>query len=80
MFEMNDGNLNFRDALEIGKTIVEGIKKAGPNPGEGIKIVIKVVYRELRKANYTQEQLMSIANTILDCVIEEYKKTSLKEH
>ena len=70
---MENTRLTARDAIELSKMIVAAIQKAG-TPVEGIQIVTKIVYRELRKAGYASEQLLEIANTILDCVILETKE------
>jgi len=71
---MEKVELSTRDAVEIGKKLAEAIQNSSPYLKEGIKIVTRIVYRELRKAGYEKNDLMHLATAILECVVEEMKE------
>lgn len=75
---MDAEELTPREAVGLGKLIAEAIRGAGPYPVVGIKVITKIVYKELREAGYDETQLIVIANTILGCVLEEITKRNLE--
>lgn len=79
MDEKEEKELTPREMVGLGKLIAEAIQRAGPYPVPGIKIVTKIVYQELREAGYNETQLITVANTILGCVLEEITKRNLEK-
>lgn len=71
--EIRPKETTVKEAIEIGRQIAQSIKNAGPYPDEGIKTVTRVVCRELCRAGYNEKQLFAMANTIIDCIIQDSK-------
>lgn len=58
------------------------IHLAAENPERAARIVAKSFYKVLRKNEFTDDQIIAVANNILECLIESlagYKKKSAIE-
>lgn len=72
--EVEKAASELREVVELGQQIAAAIKKTSPYPEEGIKTVVRIVYRELRRAGFTSMQVLKISNVIMQCVTDEMKK------
>lgn len=68
--------------MEERKQMDRVIQMAAEDPERAARIVAKSFYKVLRKNEFSDDQIIAVANNILDCLIDSlagYKKKSAME-
>lgn len=73
---MPENELNLFDVRAKGKEIAQFIvqSKKNTNPRRAVQFVVRVIYKELRKAGFPPEHCMDIAICIMDEIAKDIEK------
>jgi hypothetical protein len=73
------GNITLREVKMFAEGLAEMIRKASPYQQEGIKLVTKMVAKELLESGFSPPQLIQISSTILEATTEYLKQVNKRE-
>lgn len=73
------GSVSLREAKDLADKLAEMIQRASVYRQEGIRLVTKMVARQLIEAGFTPPQLIQIASSILQTTNEYLHEINFKE-